>query len=108
METKLKKFIQFEQNYLLKPIINKDLGMNKRVFVEVDKHPDEHMDDVEWSAETKLENLGYDLDEFTAIDAYSGIEYKVWQLIDYVDIFKVMEYGKDYSLILLDGTIKNY
>lgn len=106
--TTLHKFIQFEQNYLLKPIINKDLGMNKRVFVEVAKHPNEHMDDVEWSAEIKLENLGYDLDEWTTIDAFSDTQYKVWQLFDYVDIFKIMEYKKDYSLILLDGTIKNY
>lgn len=106
--TTLHKFIQFEQNYLFNPIINKDLGMNKRVFVEVIKHPDEHLDDVEWVAEMKLENLGYDLDEWTTIDAFSDTQYKVWQLFDYVDIFKVMEYGKDYSLILLDGTIKNY
>jgi hypothetical protein len=89
-------------------MINKDLGMNKIVFVEVEKHPDEYLDDVEWSAETKLENLGYDLDEWTTIDAFSDTQYKVWQLFDYVDIFKVMEYKKDYSLILLDGTIKNY
>jgi hypothetical protein len=106
--TTLHKFIQFDQNYLFNPIINKELGMNKRVFVEVKKHPDEHMDDVEWSAEIKLEELGYDLDERTIIDAYSENEYKVWELHDYVDIFKVMEYQKDYSLILLDGTIKNY
>lgn len=106
--TTLHKFIQFNQNYLFNPIINKDLGMNKRVFVEVKKHPDEHMDDVEWSAKIKLEELGYDLDEWTIIDVYSENEYKVWELHDYVDIFEVMEYGKDYSLILLDGTIKNY
>jgi hypothetical protein len=106
--TTLHKFIQFEQNYLFNPIINKDLGMNKRVFVEVTQHPDEHFDDVEWSAEITLENLGYDLDECTTIDPYSEDEYKVWDRIDYVDIFKVMEYQKDYSLILLDGTIKNY
>ena len=106
--TTLHKFIQFEQNYLFNPIINKELGMNKRVFVEVTKHPDEHIDDIEETAKIKLEELGYDLDELTTIDPYSEDEYRVWELFDYVDIFKVMEYGKDYSLILLDGTIKNY
>jgi hypothetical protein len=104
----LHKFIQFEQNYLFNPIINKDLGMNKRVFVEVEKNPDEHIDDVEETAKTILENLGYDLDEWTTVDAFSDTQYRVWDLFDYVDIFEVMEYGKDYSLILLDGTIKNY
>jgi hypothetical protein len=104
----LHKFIQFEQNYLFSPIINKDLGMNKRVFVEVEKNYDEHIDDVEEKAKTILENLGYDLDEWTTIDAFSDTQYRVWDLFGYVDIFEVMEYGKDYSLILLDGTIKNF
>lgn len=106
--TTLNKFVQFNQNYLFNPIIDPNVGMNKTVFVEVFQHPEEYLDDVEEAAKAILERLGYDLDELAVVDMRSETNYRAWDLIDYVDIFKVMEYGKDYSLILLDGTIKNY
>jgi hypothetical protein len=101
-------FVEFRQNYYLKPIINKDLGMNEVVYVEVDSS-DMTFDDCIWVAEDRLEKIGYDLEEFTNIDPYSDCEYKVWEEYGIVDIFGIMERSKkNYSIILLNGQIKNF
>lgn len=101
-------FVEFRQNYLLKPIVNKVLGMNEVVYVEIDSC-DMPYDDCIWVAEDRLEKIGYDLEEFTKIDAYSDWEHKVWSADEVVDIFGIMERSKNnYSIILLNGQIKNF
>lgn len=100
-----KKFIVFDQNYYLSPIINEEIGMNKRVYVEV---KNECYDLNAEEATCVLEKLGFDMNEHTVIDAWSSEEYPVWSHWDEVCMDdKKISLLKKSSVIMLDGSIIN-
>ena len=104
----LNNFVVVNQNYYMNPQIDDSIGMNKTVFVEVSQEGVK-FDDAINECKDKLKSLGFDLEEKTIMDFASDWEVLVWDFYDYTDIFGIMrDYNKDYSLILLDGTIKNF
>lgn len=103
-----KKFIVFDQNYYLSPMINKEIGMNKRVYVEINNYPEAWYDDNVEEATCILEKLGFDMDDSTVTDPWSGDESQVWSHWDEVCMDdKKISLLKESSVIMLDGSIIN-
>jgi hypothetical protein len=101
----MKKFIVFDQNYYLSPMINKEIGMNKRVYVEV---KNECYDLNAEEATCVLEKLGFDMDDSTVTAPWSSDESQVWSHWDEVCMDdKKISLLKESSVIMLDGSIIN-
>jgi hypothetical protein len=103
-----KKFIFFMQNYYPKPMIDFSIGMNENVYVEVKHYPNAFYDDNVEEATYILEELGFDMLEYTILDAHSDDEFPVWSAFN--EIFmddEEIKLLKKSSVIMLDGSIIN-